>query len=381
MLDAVYWGGQDKERTVINLAAYNLTRMVTIFGWELFRVQGAIRPHVVKQRPKPRNGAIISTEIRLSGNAWHLEEWVHVCNEFGCRRSRGEFQRIVSEMKKKANILVFGAAGFIGTYLIDELIIEGFEVLASDISDIGENYYREQNIPYLAIDITNKDDFKKLEDAQFDAIIHLAALQPANFSVNYSPSDYIKINVDGTLNILEYCRVSKTKKIIYASSHRNTSGLWHKNVPIKEEYGRSQQYNGEYSMFSISESAAQDCVEYYNANYDIRGVILRLPPVYGYGPHLEIFKNGKPIRTGFQTFIENAMNCRPLEVWGDATVGRDIIYVKDVVSAIIKAIKSDNARGLYNISSAYRLTLKEEVETIAKVFWGNDQPPEVYRES
>lgn len=301
---------------------------------------------------------------------------VSCMQEFGCRRSRGEFQRIVSEMKKKANILVFGAAGFIGTYLIDELIIEGYGVLASDISDIGENYYREQNIPYLAIDITNKDDFKKLEDAQFDAIIHLAALQPANFSVNYSPSDYIKINVDGTLNILEYCRVSKTKKIIYASSHRNTSGLWHKNVPIKEEYGRSQQYNGEYSMFSISESAAQDCVEYYNANYDIRGVILRLPPVYGYGPHLEIFKNGKPIRTGFQTFIENAINCRPLEVWGDATVGRDIIYVKDVVSAIIKAIKSDNARGLYNISSAYRLTLKEEVETIAKVFWGNDQPPE-----
>lgn len=69
MLDAVYWGGQDKERTVINLAAYKLTRMVTIFGWDLFRVQGAIRPHVVKQRPKPRNGAIISTEIRLSGNA------------------------------------------------------------------------------------------------------------------------------------------------------------------------------------------------------------------------------------------------------------------------------------------------------------------------
>jgi UDP-glucose 4-epimerase len=279
-------------------------------------------------------------------------------------------------MKRNPNILVFGAAGFVGTYLIDELIKQDYQILASDISDIGEYYYQEQNIPYVAIDITNKNDFKKLENAQFDAIIHLAALQPANYSFDYSPGDYIKINVNGTLNILEYCRESKTKKIIYASSHRNTSGLWHKNIPIKEEDGRAQQYEGEYSMFSISESAAQDCVEYYNANYDINGIIFRLPPVYGYGPHLEIFKNGKPIRTGFQTFIENAMNCRPLEVWGDATVGRDIIYVKDVVSAFIKAIKKYNVSGLYNISSAYRLTLKEEVETIAKVFWGNNQPPE-----
>jgi UDP-glucose 4-epimerase len=276
---------------------------------------------------------------------------------------------------KKKKILVFGAAGFIGTYLIDELLKQNYEIVASDISTIGEEYYREQNILYIPVDITNKNDFEKLEKTQYDAIIHLAALQPANYGANYTPHDYININVIGTLNILEFCRKNKATKIIYASSHRNTSGLWYKNIAIKEEDGRSQQYEGEYSMFSISESTAQDCVEYYRANYDLKGIIFRLPPVYGFGPHLEIFKNGKPIKTGFQTFIENAMNCKPLEVWGDINIGRDIIYVKDVVAAFIKALNNEKAGGLYNITSAYHLTLKEEVETIAKVFWGDKTKP------
>lgn len=272
-------------------------------------------------------------------------------------------------------VIVFGAAGFIGTYLIDELIKQNYEVVASDISTIGEQYYREQGIKYIPVDITKEDDFEKLEMLEYDAVIHLAALQPANYGANYSPKDYVNININGTLHILEFCRKTKAKKIIYASSHRNTSGLWHKNTAIKEIDGRSQQYEGEYSMFSISESAAQDLVEFYRSNYDIQGLIFRLPPVYGFGPHLEIFKNGKPIKTGFQTFIENAMNAKPLEVWGDITVGRDIIYVKDVVSAFMKAIRNEKASGLYNISSAYRLTLKEEVETIARVFWRDNTPP------
>lgn len=279
---------------------------------------------------------------------------------------------------KKKRFVVFGAAGFIGTYLIEELIKNGHQVFASDINAIGKKYFQKNRIPYLPVDITKEKDFGKLKKIQPDVVIHLAALQPANFTSNlYSPKDYININVTGTLNILEFCRRNNVGKIIYASSHRNTSGLWHLNTAIKESDGRSQQYGGEYSMFSISESAAQDCVEFYRANYNIKGVIFRLPPVYGYGPHLEIFKEGKAVKTGFQTFIENARACKPLEIWGDSSVGRDIIYVKDVVSAFIKAINKRDAGGLYNITSAYRLTLKEEVETIARVFWGDKTKPAI----
>ena len=276
----------------------------------------------------------------------------------------------------KKNILVFGAGGFMGTYLIDELVKQNYKVTASDINDVGEKYYKERNIPFVSIDITRKDDFKQLDKFNFDVIIHLAAHQPANVSQkNYDPNDYIKVNVLGTLNVLAYCSSCKVERIIYASSHRNTQGLWKGTNAIKESEGRAIKYDTEYTMFSISESAAQDCVTYYSAQHHLKSIIFRLPPVYGYGPHTEIFKDGKPIKTGFQIFIDKAMACQQLEVWGDSSRGRDIVYVKDVIDAFIKGIEHETASGLFNITSGKRLTLREEADTIAHVFWGNESKP------
>jgi UDP-glucose 4-epimerase len=277
----------------------------------------------------------------------------------------------------KKNILVFGAAGFMGTYLVEALINCGYNVTASDINELGRQYYKEKGIHYIEVDITKEDDFSKLGDLSYYAVIHLAAHQPANVSAKTdNPIDYIKINVIGVLNVLSYCNRNKVGKIIYASSHRNTQGLWLNNSnPLSEDDGRSIKFDTEYTMFSISESAAQDCVLYYQEKFGLKGIIFRLPPVYGYGPHNEIFKNGKQIKTGFQSFIDNAIANQPIEIWGDSEKGRDIIYIKDVISAFIQAIEINESSGLYNIASGYKLTLKEEVETIARVFWGSNSKP------
>ena len=276
----------------------------------------------------------------------------------------------------KKKILIFGAAGFMGTYLIDALSKMDFDITASDISEIGREFYDKMNISYINVDITKGPDFEKLPQIPYDVVIHLAATQPANVSVkNYDPKNYINVNVSGTLNILEFCRNNKVGKLIYASSHRNTQGLWKYNKAVTEEDGRALMYHGEYAMFSISESAAQDCVLHYNDQYGFNGIIFRLPPVYGFGPHTEIFKDGKPIKTGFQIFIDNAKSGKPIEVWGDSSKGRDIVYIKDVISAFLKAIEIENLKGLFNITSGKRLTLREEAETIAKVFWAGDTEP------
>lgn len=273
-------------------------------------------------------------------------------------------------------VLVFGAAGFIATYLIDELLSLGYDVSAADISEEAADLFDSRQVRHFKVDITQKEQFAALGNEQFDAVIHLAACQPANVAENkYDPKSYINVNVIGTLNILDFCRSSKSGKIIYASSHRNTQGLWARNRAISEDDGRGLKFDGEYAMFSISESAAQDCVTHYHSEYGLTGIIFRLPPVYGYGPHTEIFKGGVPIKTGFQVFIEKAMACEPLEVWGDGSIGRDIIYVKDVVSAFVKAIESDSAAGLYNITSGQYLTLRGQAEAIAKLFWGVNAPP------
>ena len=277
---------------------------------------------------------------------------------------------------KNKQILVFGASGFIATYLIDELLRQGCKVTATDISDIGRAYYESKDVRYINIDIINKTDFEALGESKYDAVIHLAACQPANVGQEkYDPRDYINVNVIGTLNILDFCKKNQVGKIIYASSHRNTQGLWAADKAISEEDGIGIKYDGEYTMFSISESAAQDCVLHYQAQHGLTGIIFRLPPVYGYGPHTEIFKDGKPIKTGFQIFIEKAMASQPLEIWGNADVGRDIIYVKDVVSAYIKAINNPTASGLFNITSGDYLTLRAQAQAITSLFWGENSKP------
>jgi UDP-glucose 4-epimerase len=275
-------------------------------------------------------------------------------------------------------IVILGASGFIGTYLVDRLIEEEFSILAADINDTGKEYYEKKGISYVSIDITKIEDFKQLPSNGIEAVIHLAAMQPANVSeATYDPSKYIEVNIIGTINVLEYSRKAKINKVIYASSHRNTQGLWKYGKPVREEDGRSIKYDGEYAMFSISESAAQDCVEHYRKKYGMKGLIFRLPPVYGYGPHTEIFWHGRPIKTGFQIFVENAIAGKPIEVWGDCDQGRDIIYIKDVTKAFVYALKNNDAAGLYNITSGRSITLREEVETIVKVFCGAEGKSEI----
>jgi UDP-glucose 4-epimerase len=275
-------------------------------------------------------------------------------------------------------VIVFGAAGFIGTYLVERLAEQGYRILSADMSARGTEYYEKKGIPYFQIDISKREEFEKLPVDGIDAVIHLAAVQPANVSnASYDPSKYIEVNVIGTINILEYCRKAGINKIIYASSHRNTQGLWKYGKPVHEEDGRSIKYDGEYAMFSISESAAQDCVEHYRRQYGMKGIVFRLPPVYGYGPHTEIFWLGKPIKTGFQIFIENAVAGKMIEVWGDCTKGRDIVYIKDVVEAFSLALKSRDAEGLYNITSGRSITLRDEVEIIVKVFCGENGKSEI----
>lgn len=277
-------------------------------------------------------------------------------------------------------IIVFGATGFIGTYLLDRLISEGKNVLACDISEIGEAYCEARGIPYKRVDVTEKADFAGLPVDGIEAVVLLACVQPANVSERqYDPVDFIRVNVIGTLNVLDFCLRNRVPKVVYTCSHRNTQGMWasKSGTPIKESDGRAIKFTGEYAMFSISESAAADCVEHYCQAYGIEGVTLRLPPVYGYGPHTEIFKDGKPLKTGFQVFIERAEQGAPITLWGDPENGRDIVYVKDVVAAIDHALAKPGVAGLYNIASGRCLSLRQQAEAIIRVYSPPGKPSEI----
>ncbi|MFA6409830.1 MAG: NAD(P)-dependent oxidoreductase [Gammaproteobacteria bacterium] len=264
-------------------------------------------------------------------------------------------------------IVVIGAFGFIGTYLVDELLMEKNEVIATGRNEVSMGYLLKKGASFVKLDITKADDFYSLPTQGVKAVVLLAATLPANVR-NYNPFDYVNTNVNGTLNVLEYCRINKIPKIIFTSSYADVRNLWAKDKPITEKMPRDFLFTGDHALYVITKNMACDLIEHYSQEYGIQGIVFRLPPVYGYGPHLEIYENGKYYKSGFQVFVEKAIRGEQIEIWGDSKISRDIVYIKDVISAFISALKSTRAAGLYNITSGVPLSLDEQVRTTIKVF-------------
>ena len=263
-------------------------------------------------------------------------------------------------------ILVTGAYGFIGVYLIDELLSQGHQVLATGHRDAAARYFKQRAIPYMNLDITQEEAFNNLPEQGIDAAIHLAGLLPANVET-CQPQDYIRINVLGILNLLEYCRIHGVRKVLSTTSYADILNAWSVNPPTPSETPRDFRFTGDHAMYVLSKNAATDSILHYNAEFGLQGSIFRLPPVYGYGPHLTIFVDGKPHKSGFQTFMEKAEAGEPIEIWGDPSAVRDVVYVKDVVQAFVKALQSNAAQGVYNIASGVGISLQQQAQTMVDV--------------
>lgn len=280
-------------------------------------------------------------------------------------------------------VVIIGATGFIGMYTVERFLKEGYEVLATGRNEVMKAQLEKKGVKCIPLDISCKEDFKKLPTENVDGVILLAGLLPANAPVDISKDenaeDYIRVNVEGTINVLEYCRKNNIKKVISTSSYADVLCSWKKGIALKETEPRNFKYTGDHAVYVISKNAANDVMEYYNQQHGMQCAAFRLPPVYGVGPHSEIYVNGKYYKTGIQTFIENAEQGKDIEIWGDPTISRDIIYVKDVARAFVLALKSDKTSGLYNMTSGTELTLEEQVKTVIEVFGKGKGSKIVYR--
>ncbi len=148
---------------------------------------------------------------------------------------------------------------------------------------------------------------------------------------------------------------------------------------ITEEEPRDFKFTGDHAVYVISKNAANDVMEYYNQQHGMQCASFRFPPVYGVGPHGTILVNGKPYKSGIQTFIERAQAGEDIELWGDPHISRDIIYVKDVARAFAMALESDKTRGLYNMTSGVGLDLEDQARAVIQVFGDGAGSQIVYR--
>lgn len=280
-------------------------------------------------------------------------------------------------------VIVIGATGFIGMYTVEALVQSGKKVLATGRNEKLGKKLQDMGANFLQLDITNKSDFDKLPTNDVEGVILLAGLLPANAKADLTneenAADYFEVNVIGAINVLEYCRKNGIKKVIGSCSYSDVSGAWGKGYPITEEEPRDFKFTGDHAVYVISKNACNDVMEYYNQQHGMQCAWFRFPPVYGVGPHGTIYVNGKAYKSGIATFIDNAMEGKDIELWGNPHIKRDIIYVKDVATAYVMALESDKTYGLYNMTSGTQLDLKEQAQAVIDVFGTEKGSKLVYR--
>lgn len=280
-------------------------------------------------------------------------------------------------------IIVIGATGFIGMYTVEHLVSTGKRVVATGRNEKLGLALEKMGASFVKLDMTKPEDYDQLPTEDVEGVIVLAGLLPANAEAdlknNENAADYFNVNVIGLINVLEWCRKHEVKRVISTCSYSDVSGAWGKGYPITEDEPRSFKFTGDHAVYVISKNAANDVMEYYNQQHGLRCSCFRFPPVYGVGPHGTILVNGKPYKSGIQTFIEKAQAGEDIELWGDPRISRDIIYVKDVARAFGLAIESDATYGLYNMTSGVGLDLEDQARAVIDVFGGGKGSNIVYR--
>ena len=282
-------------------------------------------------------------------------------------------------------ILIIGATGFIGLYTAKAFIDAGYQVVGTGRNFVVGKILKEFGANFIELDITKETDFQKLPTSEVDGVILLAGLLPANskadLKIDDNAADYFRVNVIGTINVLEYCRKNGIKKVIGACSYGDVSNAWGSGRIITEDEPRSFSFKGDHASYIISNNAANDIMEYYNHQHNMQCAVFRFPQVYGVCPHNigYFLADGKQRISGTGSFILKAKVGESIELWGNPRIAKDMVYVKDVAQAYIKAIASDKVFGLYNITGHMQVNLEDQAKAVIKVFGNKNSPKIIYR--
>jgi len=263
-------------------------------------------------------------------------------------------------------IIIFGATGTVGVYTAIHLKELGYNVIAVGKRNNDNNFFNAYGIQYYSVDITNPNDFSKLPNDNIYSVIHFAGIMPATMK-GYIPQIYIDSVLSGTLNVLDYCINVKVEKIIFSHSTADSKYLYGKN-PIPSDIVKKFPLTGDHSVYAICKNAAVDLIEHYYHQYGLKRFILRLPTIYAYHPNPYFYVDGQRRMIAYRFIIQQAIKGETIEIWGDPTKAKEIVYVKDFTQIIQKCIESPLDGGVYNVGRGIGVTLDEQIKGIIDVF-------------
>ena len=230
-------------------------------------------------------------------------------------------------------VLVTGAAGFIGNELALRLTARGDEVTGidnlNDYYDVSLKKARlsrlknEPNFNFIKLDIANRKEIARLfREHNFDAVVNLAAQAGVRYSLE-NPNAYVDANLVGFANILEGCRQSKVKHLVFASS----SSVYGANTKLP--FSEQDNVDHPVSLYAATKKAAELMAHSYAHLYGLPCTGLRFFTVYG--------PWGRPDMAYF-SFTRKILAGEPIPVFNEGRMKRDFTYIDDIIEGVVRVI-------------------------------------------
>lgn len=259
--------------------------------------------------------------------------------------------------------LVAGGSGFIGSNLCESLLNEGYKVICVDNLLTGslkniERFKNNADFEFIDIDvvkpISNLNSLYQLADSNLSYVFHLASPASPNKKssrsyINY-PIETLLVNSYGTYQLLELAKESNAK-FLYASS---SEVYGDPNIsPQKESYFGNVNPNGVRSVYDEGKRFGEAITMAYLRKYGLDMRIIRIFNTYG--PRMQE-DDGRVV----SNFIVQALNNKPITIYGDGSQTRSFCYIDDMVDGIKKAMFASNTKGqVINLGNPNERTIKE----------------------
>ncbi len=266
-----------------------------------------------------------------------------------------------------SQILVTGCAGFIGSNTTEQLLKQGHEVIGVDNlnhyynpewkTDNLKEFKDEANFTFHQLDITDQEALEKIFKEQekagqkIDKILHLAARAGVRPSIE-QPKLYQKVNMQGTLNLLELAKEYKVPHFVFASSSSVYGNQ--KKVPFSE----TDPVNKPISPYAATKKAGEMLCHTYAHLYEIKMTCLRFFTVYG--------PKGRPDMAPY-LFTEAIIKGETINKFGDGSSRRDYTYIDDIVQGIKAAIEQPFKFEIINLGNNTPVTLNRFLDLLQEI--------------
>ena len=254
-------------------------------------------------------------------------------------------------------VAVTGAAGFIGRWVVDELLDRGYTVRGLDDLSNGSrrnvaDFESSERFALTIGDVSDRESVDELLDGDIDACIHLAAKIDVQESLD-DPQSHFETNVIGTERVLEACRATDTRLGLVGTC------MVYDMVDSEEGIDESHPVKPA-SPYAGTKLAAENIAESYYHGYGLPVTVLR--PFNTYGPYQKTGMAGGVV----SIFTSRDIEGDPLKIFGDGTQTRDLMYVTDCARFIVDGTFSDAAVGeVINAGTGSDISINELAELVA----------------